>query len=580
MKKIYLLTLASVCGLVSVQAQNGQDAIQQYIDKYKDIAIAEQLRTGVPAAITLAQGIQESGAGRSALSQNANNHFGIKCKLEWAGETYLHTDNAKDECFRKYSSDLDSYRDHSDFLKNRSRYASLFAYDVTDYKAWAHGLKACGYATNPVYAQRLIDLIERYDLNRFSQTVGYLDIFSADGRIDAMASANRYFGLDEDPQDKKKRTNREIRQADNGDVFANDRMANNQPEVKSLYEQKVSPRDYYFLTEKNGIRGFYAPKGALLLDAAQKFDMRYAKLLEINDLADEPLPADMFIYLKKKNRVGSVETHKVQFGENLSMISQDHGITMSELQRLNHLLPGEEPEEGSVLYMQTLAPSKPDLSRRQYNTSRYNQIPDARPVASENESDYVPTRRDFDYTVDPNDPKLKKIQDAEKKKADEKEMQEEVNIANEPAVEEQMAAERLAETAPTASPVSEDEPAEEMSSLDRLKAKLDISVYGERQAPAVERPREDYTTKPASSQEDLKRRIEANQRNQARATPAVEEAPAPASASSNRFHVVGRGDTAFSIAKRYGISVEQLRQWNNLPQNATVNLGARLRVQP
>jgi hypothetical protein len=150
------------------------EIIQQYIDQYKDLAIAEMKRTGVPASIKLAQGIHETMAGKSELVQKSNNHFGIKCKTGWNGPSVRHTDDARNECFRKYATASESYRDHSNFLKSSGRYASLFELDPTDYEAWAKGLKSAGYATNPVYAQTLVRLIEDYDLQQYSMlALGY-----------------------------------------------------------------------------------------------------------------------------------------------------------------------------------------------------------------------------------------------------------------------------------------------------------------------------------------------------------------------------------------------------------------------
>lgn len=142
--------------------------ISRYISEYKDLAISEMQRTGVPAAITLAQGIHESGAGNSKLASKSNNHFGIKCKSNWTGETVKHDDDAKNECFRKYPSVADSYRDHSDFLKAGSRYAFLFSLDPTNYAEWAEGLRKAGYATNPKYPQVLVKLIEDYGLQDYT----------------------------------------------------------------------------------------------------------------------------------------------------------------------------------------------------------------------------------------------------------------------------------------------------------------------------------------------------------------------------------------------------------------------------
>ncbi|RYZ47731.1 MAG: N-acetylmuramoyl-L-alanine amidase, partial [Chitinophagaceae bacterium] len=140
----FLLATALVSQGLFAQAKN---RVQEYIDKYKDIAMAEMARTGVPASITLAQGIHESGAGTSDLVQRSNNHFGIKCKTEWTGEKVYHDDDARGECFRKYDDPFTSYKDHSDFLRARKHYASLFDLDPQDYEGWAYGLKKAGYAT-------------------------------------------------------------------------------------------------------------------------------------------------------------------------------------------------------------------------------------------------------------------------------------------------------------------------------------------------------------------------------------------------------------------------------------------------
>ena len=141
---------------------------ESYIERFKNIAITEMNGSGIPASITLAQGILESGSGNSKLAKEANNHFGIKCATEWKGETILQDDDNKDDCFRVYKSPEESFRDHTEFLK-RKRYASLFELDKNDYRGWANGLKTAGYATNPRYAELLISLVERYELSRFDR---------------------------------------------------------------------------------------------------------------------------------------------------------------------------------------------------------------------------------------------------------------------------------------------------------------------------------------------------------------------------------------------------------------------------
>ena len=147
-------------------------AVLNYIDQYCTVAIEEMKRSGIPASVTLAQGMYESGAGSSRLAREANNHFGIKCKPEWTGATIRHTDDLRNECFRKYASAIESYRDHSDFLRTRSHYAFLFQLDQHDYKGWVYGLKRAGYATSPRYPEALLRLIETYQLNQYDEVSG------------------------------------------------------------------------------------------------------------------------------------------------------------------------------------------------------------------------------------------------------------------------------------------------------------------------------------------------------------------------------------------------------------------------
>ena len=168
MKKV-LLAIALLLGL-SVSAQRDPGTPQErYISRYATIAVNEMYRTGVPASITLAQGIIESRSGQSTLAVDGNNHFGIKCHTSWRGRTMLADDDRRDECFRVYDSAEESFRDHSDFLRYRDRYKFLFDFRTTDYKSWAYGLKQAGYATDPSYAAKLIQCVEDYDLSRFDR---------------------------------------------------------------------------------------------------------------------------------------------------------------------------------------------------------------------------------------------------------------------------------------------------------------------------------------------------------------------------------------------------------------------------
>ena len=169
--KIYLSVWAFLCVILCSAecAEVRSSAYVAYIERWKATALDQQAKYGIPASITLAQGLLESGAGQSDLATLANNHFGIKCHSDWQGGTYHKDDDQRDECFRSYARAEDSFRDHSLFLK-RKRYESLFAYKVTDYKAWAKGLKECGYATDPKYPQKLIQIIETYELDKVSRS--------------------------------------------------------------------------------------------------------------------------------------------------------------------------------------------------------------------------------------------------------------------------------------------------------------------------------------------------------------------------------------------------------------------------
>ena len=155
---------------------------ENYIERFKDIAVREMNSNGIPASITLAQGILESGNGNSSLAREANNHFGIKCTSEWKGKTILKDDDQKDDCFRVYTSAEESFRDHSEFLK-RKRYAALFELNKNDYQGWALGLKEAGYATNPRYAELLISLIERYNLNSFDRKEGQIEKIKREDKV-------------------------------------------------------------------------------------------------------------------------------------------------------------------------------------------------------------------------------------------------------------------------------------------------------------------------------------------------------------------------------------------------------------
>ncbi|NBY24478.1 MAG: N-acetylmuramoyl-L-alanine amidase [Chitinophagaceae bacterium] len=260
------------------------EIIQQYIDQYKDLAIAEMKRTGVPASIKLAQGIHETMAGQSELVQKSNNHFGIKCKTGWNGPSVRHTDDARNECFRKYATASESYRDHSNFLKSSPRYASLFELDPTDYEAWAKGLKSAGYATNPVYSQTLVRLIEEYDLQQYSmQALGYETEEEDSTEIPVVPQKN--------PTPVNNESTMPAASTDDSAISLTkeeekkvEKTANVKEVVETSTPAKSSRQYPSGVFKEEGVKAVYITAGTPFLVIAEQYKVPLAKLFEWNNL--------------------------------------------------------------------------------------------------------------------------------------------------------------------------------------------------------------------------------------------------------------------------------------------------------
>lgn len=345
----------------TVHAQNDA-AVINYINKYKTLAMSEQQRSGIPAAITLAQGIHETTAGSSELATMANNHFGIKCKKNWTGQTFAHTDDAPNECFRKYNRAEDSYKDHSDYLVASVRYASLFKLSMTDYAGWAYGLKQCGYATNPRYAQILIKYIEDYHLQEYTYTA--ID----KNNLNAPAITKAEIVPEHDPVPAAKT----IQQPQITEIPKNKPkvtepltapvvppVAATKPIASPVIQRPVNAPAYGTVVKVNGLKAIYVKKGDTPLEYAYKHNIRYTRLLEINEIDERPFPADMYLYLERKNFKGMRPMHMVKPGETLFLISQAEGVQIKYLRSMNMLAADEEPVPGSVLELQAPAKNKP-----------------------------------------------------------------------------------------------------------------------------------------------------------------------------------------------------------------------------
>ncbi len=311
LKLISLIGTLAVFTSVAYCERQQKNTRQQYIDLYAQLAIQEMNEYHIPASITMAQACLESGDGNSSLAVGANNHFGIKCRNDWTGLSVRHDDDAKDECFRKYSSAIESFRDHSTFLTGGMRYQFLFDYDIKDYKKWAYGLKRAGYATDPQYPERLLKIIEEFQLYRLDEYYN---------------SSLTYAG----PESK-------------GGVF------------KSIHNQsKVSTNPYLArkVVKRNGAKAFFAKAGDTYEQIAAEFSMKEREIDRYNDVTQgERLEAGSIVYLQRKR--GSAprgnEVHTLRKGESMWSIAQWYGIRLNTLCRKNRLKDGYELQPGQQI---------------------------------------------------------------------------------------------------------------------------------------------------------------------------------------------------------------------------------------
>jgi len=286
-----------------------KQTVDQYIEKYSAIAVDEMYRSKIPASITLAQGILESGNGNSRLAVEGNNHFGIKCKKTWTGKTIFEDDDTLQECFRKYDAAIDSYRDHSDFLMNNPRYAFLFDLDKTDYKGWAYGLKKAGYATNPQYAELLITFIDRHMLHKFD-------------------------GVKLSEEEDK--------------------------ELKNDKEELVKSRGKEI--HNNGVIGLIAIANESYALIAMNYDLKVYQLYRFNDLEKDAVCKEGdTVYLKSKRNKSDSLYHLVLGSETMHWISQRYAVKLDKLMERNLLLDGQQPAVGELIFLRNKRDNAPKL---------------------------------------------------------------------------------------------------------------------------------------------------------------------------------------------------------------------------
>lgn len=321
-KNIILISLIVLTGFSAFADAPSRISREQYIEMWKDVAIRNMVEYKIPASITLAQGILESGYGNSDLAREANNHFGIKCH-DWKGAKFFKDDDKKDECFRSYKDASESYRDHSLFLTSRSRYASLFELKQTDYKGWAKGLKKAGYATNPKYADLLIDLIEKNDLQKFDKE-GY----GVEWIEEVEVKPSQEIVL------KPTKTETTVKEST--------------VVVKTAKTHQVFKR--------NKIKYVVAGKGDTFYRIAREFEMTLSQLYNYNDFDKhkDVLEEGDIVYLQpKKGKSMAKEQRRISDGTmNYIEISQQEGIKLTKLMKKNNVTnPEVTPEKGKMIFL-------------------------------------------------------------------------------------------------------------------------------------------------------------------------------------------------------------------------------------
>lgn len=328
MIRYFLITLFSVICLEGFSIEKALTR-EQYIQSWKDEAIYQMVIHKIPASITLAQGILESGDGNSRLAKDGNNHFGIKCHSDWSGERIFEDDETKGECFRSYSNAKESFEDHSAFLL-RKRYESLFKLDIDDYKGWAHGLKNCGYATNPKYPQLLIKIIEEFNLTAFDKEgIAYIKKKSIPARSD---NASVEPNITAETGKQKRSGGKSKNDASEGRMTIS---INGNREIA---------------TSENKIKFVKAKGGDSIESIARDLDLNAWLINKYNDFEkDEVIREGQIIYIQPKRNRCSDEFHVVKSGDSLKSISQLYGIKLKKLMKYNRIENAADLKAGAKL---------------------------------------------------------------------------------------------------------------------------------------------------------------------------------------------------------------------------------------
>lgn len=543
-QKIYTIVLFILGYITNVIAQQNMNT-EQYIKMYKDIAVREMQKTGIPASITLAQGLLESGVGNSSLAKEGNNHFGIKCHQDWTGRTMLLDDDAPDECFRVYPTAEASFIDHSMFLTTKQRYASLFQLPRYDYQSWAKGLKQAGYATNPQYAEILISLIEKNKLYEYD--------------IQEVPSNLTEKNIAENKKWDKQHENANTISSTSPILVNNSILTNGKPE----YNKKGTHPDKGIVYYNNKIKAVKAKAGETPVLVAQKYDLSVDEICNYNDMS----PMAYFdegcnIYLQPKRKKCNEKTHLVAKNQNMWDISQQYGVKLSELYIRNKMNIGEEPLEKELVYLSSDAPNKPAIRSITPKTEEPKIIPQITKTISEKSNQQL---------LEPVEIKSTKTLADVIEENDSKNMGSTTTIATTTPTIQQVIEEKSINIAPEIVVATE--------KLDNALNKLEELEKEIAEPTAIERkPHADTTLYPFDatpfnfSQEQIIDTEEKTQNYTPIVTSTATENP------TNVVHKVEKGDTLYNLSKRYNVPVNQIVSTNNI-QNMSIKLGQDLIIK-
>ena len=538
---------------------------KDYIYEYASVAVAEMEYAKIPASITLAQGILESRFGLSELSVNANNHFGIKCHRGWTGGRTYHDDDAENECFRAYTNAHESFRDHSDFLAKRGRYSDLFKLSLYDYKGWAKGLRKAGYATNPRYADHLIKIIEDEKLYVFDRMTSE-EVGPYIASLQNKKGEGEIMWAKADPKpvrvDRPEPVNA-VTQKDETIEIIGGPAASPEDEVSQS-------RDIFIVNDIKTIRTF---EGDTKEQIASKYNVSLRRLTKYNewDLYFDEFQPGMKVYLqpkRSKNRDITEMTHTVQPGETMYQIAQQYGIKTKKLYQRNQLSEAlkEQPHPGEIIHLRKSRDTKPKLLNPDevFTEEKVQVIDDGegeaigRPDQNEEETEEFIEKEivedgEGDSDVEGNEEQSSPFSDEEYPSASPAKTPETKPVTTDPFSNEEY---------PSSSPGSSDK--DESTVLNPSSSEEEEQQQG-RAIIYDETP------------EVNKQPVEVYEKND----PFTESSPPQSNNSKSKneisYHKVVKGDTLWGISQKYNVSVQQIKEWNNLSDN-NIKLGQRIVV--